>query len=165
MRPNPVPPSLGQESVWDYPRPPRLERVPRRIRIVVGGVDVVDTTEGRRVLETSHPPTWYVPFTAVRPDAELMRAGGTSVCEWKGRAAYWDVRAGDAIARDAAWSYPDPTPAFAGLAGCFTVYPGRVDACYVDDDLVEAQPGGFYGGWMTPEIVGPVKGGTGTWGW
>jgi len=164
VRPVPLPPGPGQESVWDYPRPPRVEPSTRRVRIRLGGVTVVDTTDAVRVLETSHPPAWYVPLAAVR-FGELVREARTTVCEFKGRAAYWTVVAGGARALAAAWGYPDPAPGYEVLADRFTVYPERMDACWVDDERVEPQPGGFYGGWVTADVVGPFKGGPGSWGW
>lgn len=157
-------PGPGQESVWDYPRPPRLERTSRRIRVVFGGVTIVDTTEAWRVLETSHPPGYYVPPSAVAAGA-LVPTGRRSVCEWKGEARYFTVRVGSHEAPDAAWAYPDPVPAFASLAGYVAFYPGAMDACFVDDERVTPQPGGFYGGWITGDVVGPFKGSPGTWGW
>jgi uncharacterized protein (DUF427 family) len=152
------------ESVWDYPRPPRLEMIDRRIRIELGGETIVDTTRAARVLETSHPPAYYVPPEEFAPGA-LRPARGSSLCEYKGRAAYHDVLGGGRIAPRAAWSYPEPTPAYAAIAGWVTVYPGRMDRCLVDDDVVTPQAGDFYGGWITPEITGPFKGGPGTAGW
>jgi uncharacterized protein (DUF427 family) len=152
------------ESVWDYPRPPRLEMTSRRLRIELGGETILDTTRGARILETSHPPTYCVPPEEFVPGA-LRPAGGSSICEWKGRAAYLDVAGGGRVEPRAAWYYPDPTPAFAEIAGWVSVYPGRMDRCLVDDDVVVPQEGSFYGGWITPEITGPFKGGPGTAGW
>ncbi|WP_216321255.1 DUF427 domain-containing protein [Deinococcus aestuarii] len=164
LRPHPIPPGPGQESVWDYPRPPRLERTPARLELWLGGVKVADTTDGYRVLETSHPPTYYLPPGAFLPGV-LTPAGGGSVCEWKGEATYWTLRAGGKTAEGAAWSYGRPTPAFAPMAGYVAVYAGRVDECRVDGERVTPQPGGFYGGWITPNVVGPFKGEPGTLGW
>ncbi len=127
-------------------------------------MQIADTTGAYRVLETSHPPGFYLPPGDFLPGA-LTPAEGSSHCEWKGRAAYLDVTGGDLTAPRAAWTYPDPTPGFAAIAGYVSLYPGRMDSCHVGDDLVEAQEGDFYGGWITPEIVGPFKGGPGTWGW
>lgn len=158
------PPAPGQESVWDYPRPPRLEPVVRRIRVVFAGETIVDTTSAWRVLETSHPPGYYIPPGDVRPGV-LVPASGGSVCEWKGRAVYFTVRVGDREAPNAAWAYPDPTPSFAPLADFVSFYAGPMDRCLVDDEVVTPQPGGFYGGWITADVVGPFKGGPGTWGW
>lgn len=164
MRPRPDKPGPGQESVWDYPRPPAIERCGRRIRIVFAGVTIVDTCESYRVLETSHPPVFYVPLSPQLAE-HLTPAGGGSFCEWKGGASYFDLRVGQQVAEQAAWGYPRPSRRFAAIAGCVAFYPGRVDACYVDDQLVTPQPGGFYGGWITDDIVGPFKGGPGSMGW
>jgi uncharacterized protein (DUF427 family) len=159
-----VEPGPGQESVWDYPRPPRLEDATRRVRVVFNGETIVDTHLAKRVLETSHPPVYYVPLEAVRPGV-LEPTPRSSVCEWKGRAGYYTVRVGHRAAADAAWFYPDPTPAFAAIREYVAFYPSRMDACYLDDERVSAQDGDFYGGWITADIVGPFKGGPGTWGW
>lgn len=156
--------AAATESVWDYPRPPRLEPSTRRLRVVFGGVTIADTTEAFRVLETSHPPTWYLPPKHVRTDL-LEASARTSFCEWKGRARYWTLRVGDRAAVDAVWDYPQPTPGFAPITGYFSLYPGRMDACFVGDEQVVAQAGDFYGGWITAEIKGPFKGGPGTAGW
>ena len=150
--------------MWDYPRPPRLEADRRRVRVVFGGVTIADTTRAFRVLETSHPPTFYLPPDDFLPGA-LVAVDGASFCEWKGEAAYYDVVAGGRTAPRAAWWYPAPTRPFAALAGYVSVYPGRMDACTVGDVRAEGQEGDFYGGWITPEIVGPFKGAPGTWGW
>jgi uncharacterized protein (DUF427 family) len=159
-----VEPGPGQESVWDYPRPPRVEDSSRRVRVVFNGETVADTTRARRVLETSHPPVYYVPIEDVRREL-LRRSDRASFCEWKGRAGYYTVAVGGREAPDAAWYYPEPTPAFAPIRGHVAFYPSRMDACYLDDERVEAQEGDFYGGWITSEIVGPFKGGPGTRGW
>lgn len=164
MRPRPEQVRPGQESVWDYPRPPRVERVPRRVRIVLGGEVIVDTNDVVRVLETSHPPVYYLPIAAFAPDA-LDDAEGSSFCEFKGRARYLDVRGGDRVVPRAAWNYPAPSRGFETLADRVAVYPGGMDACTVDDVEVIPQPGGFYGGWITPDVVGPFKGGPGSTGW
>lgn len=164
MRPKPFPPRAGQESVWDYPRPPRVERVSRRVRIELGGVVIFDSDDVVRVLETSHPPAYYLRIDDFAPEA-LAAAPGSSFCEYKGRARYLDVRGGTALAAAAAWNYPDPSPGFEILADRVALYPGRMDRCTVDGVDVTPQPGGFYGGWITPEIVGPFKGGPGSMGW
>ena len=150
--------------MWDYPRPPRLEAVHRRLRVVLGGVTVAETTGGFRILETSHPPNYYFPPADVRPDA-LEPEAGSSWCEWKGNAHYYNVRGGERLARRAAWSYAHPNPAYADLAGMVAFYPALMDACFVDEELVHAQPGGFYGGWITSDVVGPFKGSPGTNWW
>ena len=153
------------ERVADYPRPPRLERAGCRVRIVLGGRDIVDTEAAWRVLETYHPPSYYIPADAFAPGALAPSPGRGSVCEWKGQAEYYTVQSGAAVARGAAWGYPDPTPAFAAITGHVAVYAGRMEACYVGGDLVVPQEGGFYGGWITPDLVGPFKGGPGTMFW
>jgi uncharacterized protein (DUF427 family) len=153
-----------QERVSDYPRPPRLERSARRVRIELGGETIAETDAAWRVLETHHPPTWYLPPAAFRPGV-LRPAAGSSHCEWKGRARYWTLAAGGRVEERAGWSYPDPTPAFAALRDHVAVYAGRMDGCFVDDERVLPQPGGFYGGWITAGLVGPFKGEPGTWGW
>lgn len=158
------PPRRPLERVADYPRPPRLERSDRLVRIVLGGETIAETRAALRVLETFHPPSWYLPSEAFRPGV-LRPAPGGSFCEWKGRARYWTLAAGNVVAQAAGWSYPDPTPAFADLQDHVAVYAGRMEACFVDDERVLPQPGGFYGGWITAELVGPFKGGPGTLGW
>jgi uncharacterized protein (DUF427 family) len=160
--PDPVAP--GQESVWDYPRPPRVELSTRRVRITLGGAVIVDTSDVVRVLETSHPPVYYLPIAAFARGA-LTDGLGSSFCEFKGSARYLDVRGGDIVRTRAAWNYPDPSPGFASLADRVAVYPGHMDVCTVDGVIVEPQPGGFYGGWITPDIVGPFKGVPGSMGW
>ena len=152
------------ESVWDYPRPPRVERSHERVEIVLGGVTIASTTESYRVLETSHPPTYYLPADAFVPGS-LRPCEGSSYCEWKGAASYLDVVSGTTVAPRAAWTYPDPSPDFAVLAGHVAVYPGMMDRCTVDGETVVPQPGGFYGGWITSKVTGPFKGGPGTQGW
>ena len=156
--------SIPAEKVHDYPRPPRLEPVPQRIRIVLGGQTVADTTAAFRVLETTHPPTYYLPPDAFVAGA-LLPSARTSFCEWKGRARYWSVRGGGRTVPDVGWSYPDPSPAFAALRDHVAVYAGPMDACFVDDEQVTPQPGGFYGGWVTSNLIGPFKGSPGTEFW
>lgn len=159
-----IAPGPGQESVWDYPRPPRLEETARHIRVVFGGLVIVDTRRALRVLETSHPPVYYLPPADVLL-AHFVPAPGNSFCEWKGLAGYYTVEAGGKVADSAAWFYPDPSPAFAPLKDYVALYPGRMDFCTVDGERVSPQPGGFYGGWITSDVVGPFKGGPGTAGW
>ncbi len=159
-----VEPGAGQESVWDYPRPPAIVASTRRVRVELGGVLIADTTAAWRVLETSHPPTWYLPHEDFR-DVEMVNTGRSSHCEWKGRAGYLTLAAGGRTEADVAWAYPDPVAAYGAIAGHLALYPGRMDACWVDDERVEPQPGGFYGGWITSDVVGPFKGGAGTLGW
>lgn len=155
---------LPCESVWNYPRPPRLEPTSRRIRVVFAGLTVADSTRALRLLETSHPPTYYIPPGDVRTDL-LEPSGRSSFCEFKGRARYWTLRAGGRSAPDCAWSYPDPTPAYRELRDHLAFYASRVDECFVDDERATPQPGAFYGGWVTSDLVGPFKGDPGTEGW
>jgi uncharacterized protein (DUF427 family) len=159
-----VEPGDGQESVWDYPRPPRFEPACRRLRVVLGGVTIADTVSGLRVLETSHPPNYYFPPADISPDA-LIPNDRSSWCEWKGQARYHTARGADRVEPSAAWSYPTPNPAYAELAGMVAFYPALMDACFVDDERARAQPGGFYGGWITNDVVGPFKGVPGTNWW
>lgn len=159
-----VEPSPGQESVWDYPRPPRLESVDRRVKVVFGDVTVAYTSRAKRVLETNHPPVYYIPEEDVRME-HLEPAQGRSLCEWKGQASYYDLVTDEQRAERAAWTYPRPTPQFEELKGHITFYPSLMDNCWVDGEKVEAQEGDFYGGWITSEVVGPFKGAPGTMGW
>jgi uncharacterized protein (DUF427 family) len=154
----------ARESVWDYPRPPRLEASPRHLQVLYAGRIIADTTAGYRVLETSHPPTYYFPPADV-DEAVLVPEPTRSHCEFKGEARYWSLRAGPHFSRTAVWAYMDPTPAFAAIGGYYCFYPGRVDACFVDGERVRSQAGDFYGGWITGDIAGPFKGGPGTTGW
>ena len=163
-RPTPDAAGPGQESVWDYPRPPRIEREPRRIVVTLGGVTVCDTTSAWRVLETSHPPTYYLPVADAAPGT-LSPATGHSFCEWKGLASYLDVVAGGREAPKAAWTYPEPDPRYPQLAGLVAFYCAAMDRCTVGDEEARPQPGGFYGGWVTSWVVGPFKGEPGTAGW
>jgi uncharacterized protein (DUF427 family) len=160
-----IEPGPGQESVWDYPRPPRMEPSRRRARVEFDGITVADSTRAVRVLETSQPPAYYLPPQDVRMDLLVPSDGRRTVCEWKGDASYFDLRTGDRVAPRAAWTYLDPLPDFAELTGWIAFYPARVDACFLDDEEVSAQPGDYYGGWVTGDIVGPFKGGPGTQGW
>lgn len=159
-------PAPGQESVWDYPRPPVLQLDSRQVIVRVGHRVVADTRRAIRVLETASPPTFYLPPDDV--DLSLLgAAAGDSMCEWKGRAQYWSVlTAGenDPDLESVAWSYPHPKADFAAIAGWLSFYPGRI-ACTVAGERVRPQPGGFYGGWMTEEIAGPVKGTPGASQW
>ena len=163
-RPVPIAPGPGQESVWDYPRPPRLEAVSERLRVVFAGITIGETHAGYRVLETSHPPVYYFPPSDVRQDF-LRPEIGRSYCEFKGAACYWALEVGEEHAAQAAWSYPEPTGAFRKLRDFYAFYASRVESCWVGDERVQAQDGDFYGGWITAKIVGPFKGAQGTWGW
>jgi uncharacterized protein (DUF427 family) len=157
-------PAAGQESVWDYPRPPRVEPSSEHVVIRFGGVTIADTWSSLRVLETSHPPVYYLPIEAFEP--EVLRPGdGMSWCEFKGGARYFDVAAGGDLIESAAWHYPEPQGGYEALRGHVSVYPDLMDACLVDGELVEQQPGGYYGGWITSRVVGPFKGEPGTESW
>ena len=155
---------LTLENVQDYPRPPALEPVPQRLRVELGGQVIAETTRGLRVLETHHAPTYYLPLADVA-EGVLTPAGGRSFCEWKGVAQYYDVQAGGVTAHRAAWGYASPTRAFAALSDTVAFYVTEMDACWVGDQRAVAQPGSFYGGWVTPNLTGIVKGGPGTEGW
>jgi uncharacterized protein (DUF427 family) len=157
-------PGPNQESVWDYPRPPALEPCDRRVRVVVGDVVIADTTDAKRVLETSHPPVYYLPPADVRTDL-LSRSGRTSMCEFKGRAFYYTLSAGERTVENVAWAYPDPVDRYEALTDHFAFYLSRIDAGYVGDEEARAQEGDFYGGWITDDVVGPFKGAPGTLGW
>ena len=159
-----VEPGPGQESVWDYPRPPRMEDVEEKVKVVFGGVTIAYTTRAKRVLETSHPPVYYVPPEDIRME-HLRPSSATSYCEWKGRGSYYDVVSEERTEERAAWFYPSPTNSFRDLKDYVAFYPSRMDACWVGGEKVGAQEGDFYGGWITPNIVGPFKGAPGTWGW
>ncbi len=163
-QPQPAEPGPGQESVWDYPRPPRLEHASSTIEIALGGLTILRTNVAFRVLETSHPPTYYLPMSAFVPGS-LRPVAGHSYCEWKGTADYLDVVSDSAVAERAAWHYPSPTPDFAELVDHVAIYPGAMKRCLVDGEVVVAQPGGFYGGWVTSKVVGPFKGEPGTQFW
>lgn len=161
MKPKPIEPGPEQESVWDYPRPPRLERVERRVEVVFNGVTIVDTRSAWRVLETSHPPNYYVPREAIAAGT-VVDSPHRSFCEWKGEARYVDVVVGDRVAEAAGWFYPRPTARFAPIRDHVAFYPGRMEICRVDGETVAPQPGRFYGGWITSDVVGPFKGAPGS---
>lgn len=152
------------ESVWDYPRPPRVESSERRIRVEFGGRTIVDTRTAVRVLETSHPPTWYVPIAEVA-EGVLEPSRRRTLCEFKGQARYFDVVVGDARAEAAAWEYAEPWQGFEELAGRVAFYAAAMERCIVDDEVVDAQAGSYYGGWITSDVTGPFKGAPGTAGW
>ena len=153
-----------QESVWDYPRPPRVEPSTRHIRIVFNGETIAESTQAFRVLETSHPPVYYLPQTDIQMQY-LQLTQHHSWCEFKGQAAYWTIKVGNKQSRNVAWSYPRPSQGFEVIKDYLAFYPGKMDVCYVDDEAVQPQPGDFYGGWITSDVVGPFKGGPGTRGW
>ena len=162
MTPDPIGP--GQVSVWQFPRPAIAEPEPRRVEIAHRGIVVAATDAAVRTLETSHPPSYYFPLDSIVPGV-LQPSLRRSFCEWKGFADYFDVVVGDAFFRDVAWSYAAPTPAFAALASHVAFYAAPFDGCFVDGTRVTPQPGGFYGGWITPDLAGPFKGGPGSQFW
>ncbi len=156
----------ARESVWDYPRPPRVEACASRLRILFGGALIAETSRALRVLETSHPPVYYIPLAFIAVGALEPSGGAGSFCEWKGSAIYYDVLGpGGRRAGRAAWGYPDPAPGFELLRDTVAFYPAAMDECTVDGELVTPQPGGFYGGWITSRVEGPFKGEPGTLGW
>lgn len=159
-----IKPLPGQESVWDYPRPPAIEPFNGHLRIVLNREVILDSSNSYRILETSHPPTYYIPIADFKRGA-VIKASGSSFCEWKGSAEYYNLESGDKIVRKCAWGYPNPNSRFAQVKDHISVYAHLMEACYVNDELVQAQEGDFYGGWITSNIVGPFKGGEGTWGW
>jgi uncharacterized protein (DUF427 family) len=160
-----APVSQGVEHVWDYPRPPAVEACARRVRLELGGELIADSTSALRVLETSHPPTIYLPPADVRRDLLSASDARSTWCEFKGAARYFDVSVGDRHVHALAWSFPDPTPGYEALRDHLAFYPGRVDAAWLDDERVHAQEGDFYGGWISADLVGPFKGAAGTLGW
>lgn len=164
-RPRPTPPGPGQESVWDYPRPPRLEAVPQTITVEFNGQTIARTTGAFRVLETSHPPVYYLPPADIQMQYLNRHTAASSHCEWKGSAHYYDLVVGGKSSPRAAWAYANPTSAFSAIDGYLAFYADRVDAAYVNEEKVTPQPGEFYGGWITNNIVGPFKGIPGSWGW
>ncbi|MEC5200648.1 uncharacterized protein (DUF427 family) [Arthrobacter sp. PL16] len=164
MRSKRVTPGPGQESVWDYPRPPRVERTSAIIEVRFGGQLIARTDTAVRVLETSHPPVYYLPIRDFAPGV-LVPVEGTTHCEFKGAAGYFDVVTGGARSPRGAWTYPTPVRGYEDLSTRAAIYPSQMDACTVDGETVKAQEGDFYGGWIMASIVGPFKGGAGTWGW
>lgn len=163
-RVTPITPRPGQESVWDYPRPPRIEPSSQRVVVEFSGEVIADSTSTIRILETSHPPGYYIPPEDVR--LELLRAEqDTSFCEWKGIARYYGLDVNGKRVHAVAWCYPETLPGFEPIAHAIAFYPGRVDRATVDGEVVRPQPGTFYGGWVTDAIVGPFKGEPGTAGW
>jgi uncharacterized protein (DUF427 family) len=156
-------PSAGQESAWDYPRPPVIQEDAREVVLKVGDIEIGRSKHALRVLETASPPTFYLPVADLKLE-HFKPAPGHSLCEWKGQADYFDVVVASETLERAAWSYPDPLPGMERLKGMLSVYPSRV-LCTVDGVRVKAQPGRFYGGWVTPEVVGPFKGEPGSENW
>jgi uncharacterized protein (DUF427 family) len=168
--PSPVAPGPGQESVWDYPRPPRVEPSTRLVEVYFAGIRLAASRRSLRVLETSHPPTYYIPRADVLMEY-LLVSDEHSWCEWKGLASYYHVAVPEGSghpgrrADNAAWWYPDPTVPYKEIGGAIAFYPGAMEACLVDGVIVSPQPGGFYGGWITPDVVGPFKGEPGSARW
>lgn len=164
MKPNPIPPKPGQESVWDYPRPARWEDTNKHLKVICNGIVLAETNKGKRVLETSHPPTYYFPPEDIKLE-HLIETSKKGFCEWKGIYQYYDVSIGDKYIKNAAWRCVEPSQDFAAMQKYYSFLAGLMDACYVNDELVTPQAGDFYGGWITADIVGPFKGEPGTWGW
>ena len=164
-RPEPDPPRDGQESVWDYPRPAIAEATALHLEVVFAGTVVASSRRGVRTLETSHPPGYYFPPEDVVMEHLVRNRTTSSMCEWKGRARYFDVVVGDRRAAAAAWCYPSPTDAFTILRDHVAFYPGAMDECRVDGEVARAQEGGFYGGWISSHVAGPFKGAPGSRGW
>lgn len=159
-----IEPRADQESVWDYPRPPRVESTGAHVVIWLAEEIVADTRRAVRVLETSHPPVYYIPRADFAEDS-LFPAEGSSFCEFKGAAKYLSIRTADVTAKRSAWYYPNPSPGYEALVDHVAVYPAAMDSCEVDGEIVSPQAGGFYGGWITSSVVGPFKGEPGTTGW
>lgn len=160
----PIVPQPGQESVWDYPRPPRVEPTPKHLQVIFNGVILADSRAAYRVLETSHPPVYYIPLEAIQQQY-LLPSPRTTYCEWKGHGSYYTIAVGDRQVSNAAWYYAQPTPEFEVLRHHVAFYAAPMDRCLVDGEVVTPQPGNFYGGWITQDIVGPFKGEPGSWGW
>jgi uncharacterized protein (DUF427 family) len=164
MKPTAIKPQPGQESVWDYPRPARLENTDKQIKIICNGIILAETNKAKRVIETSHPPVYYLPPEDIKI-AHLIPTAKKTFCEWKGWCEYFDIAIGDKYINNAAWRYVQPVADFIEIQEYYGFYAHLMDGCYINDELVTPQPGNFYGGWITSDIVGPFKGGEGTWGW
>lgn len=164
MRPTPIPPEPGQESVWDYPRPAKWEDTNKHLKVVFNDVVIAETQRGKRILETSHPPTYYFPTADVNLDY-IVETGEKSFCEWKGWAYYYDIVVKDKQARKAAWRFFKPTTNFVEVTDYYCFPARQMDACYVDGELIIPQAGNYYGGWITKDLAGPFKGEPGTMGW
>ena len=164
MKAKRIQPGPGQESVWDYPRPPRVEDTTNHIKVIFNNVVIADTRNAKRVLETSGAPAYYIPPKDIETE-DITRTRKKTVCEWKGVASYYTLIFGDKKAANAAWSYPDPTPGYESIKDHIAFYPQKMEACYVDGERVIPQPGIYYGGWITSDIIGPFKGEPGTEDW
>ncbi len=162
--PKRIEPCEGQESVWDYPRPPRVEDSSKHIEVILNGVVIADTRRAKRVLETSHPPVYYIPPEDVKLEY-FTPAQRHTFCEFKGAASYYTITVGGTTVQNGAWYYPQPSPGYEALRNYVAVYPSKMDTCLVDGERVQPQAGDFYGGWITADIVGPFKGEPGTQGW
>lgn len=164
LRPEPIPPQPGQESVWDYPRPAVLEDTDKQIEIVFNDIVIVKSDRVKRVIETSHPPSYYIPAEDIKLEY-FSQTPHRTFCEWKGWASYYQIRVNDKQVNNAAWRFSQPSPNFSAIADHYSFYPSLMDACYVNGELVTPQPGNFYGGWITSDVVGPFKGEPGTMFW
>jgi uncharacterized protein (DUF427 family) len=164
MHPKPIRPRKGQESVWDYPRPPKLEAVGELVKVIFNGKVLANSVNALRILETSHPPTIYIPNRDI--DLSLLRESSRNTyCEWKGKGSYYHLVDDDKKVTNGAWIYHNPRNSYKALKDHISFYPSKVDECFIGDERVQAQEGDFYGGWITSKIVGPFKGGDGTFGW
>lgn len=152
-----IEPGPGQESAWDYPRPPRVEPTAKWIRVVFNGATIAETGAALRVLETGHPPVYYIPMRDIELD-RLHPTSKTTVCEYKGVADYYDIEVGGKVSRNAAWTYHHPDAGYEAIADHIAFYPWAVDEALVDGERAEPQPGHFYGGWITRDVVGPFRG-------
>lgn len=163
-QPKRIEPVPGQESVWDYPRPPRLEESNKLVQVVFNGVVIAHTQRAKRILETSQPPAYYIPPEDIKMEYFVPTKKST-FCEWKGQASYYTITVNGKTADNAAWYYPQPTAGYTNITNFVAIYPSKMDACYFNGEKVQAQEGDFYGGWITRNIVGPFKGGPGTYDW
>lgn len=164
MKKKRIEPGPGQESVWDYPRPPVVRDTEKHIEVFFNNILIADSTDAIMVLETASPPVYYIPPEDVEMKY-LIESGKTTYCEWKGTASYYTVSVHDKRAEDAAWFYHEPAPGYETIKDYIAFYPQLMDACYVDGEIAKPQPGRFYGGWITSDITGPFKGEPGTEGW
>lgn len=165
MKPKPETPKKGQECVWDYPRPPRIERTKKQIKVVHQDIVICNTTGAFRILETSHPPVYYMPPEDFIQGVLQSSESNMSFCEWKGSAKYFDINLNNLRIERAAWCYPNPSSEMKMIKDYIAVYAFKVDGCYVDGEKAKPQEGNFYGGWITKDLTGPFKGGPGTMGW
>lgn len=162
--PKAIKPHGDQESVWDYPRPPKLEKVNSSVEVFFAGKRIASSNHSLRILETSHPPTIYIPFEDI-DQGFLIKSSRSTFCEWKGKGGYYHLISGEEKILDAAWYYPDPKPSYKELKNHLAFYPSKVESCFINGEKVKAQEGDFYGGWITEKIIGPFKGAPNTHGW